>query len=104
MYWFPLLLLAIVLALSHESPRLHAKGMSAKMVSDGVDTPRIHHYVRLENQLHDIEQQSIETGENRVHEAMCVSKRIRDDFPMYDFTGHAEILKRVAEPHKHYKR
>lgn len=97
MYWAPLALLALILFLSYEAPRIHTGDeMVARMVEDGIDTGRIRHYVSLKNAFDDCEQ----IGENRVHEAMVISKRIRDDFPEYYFDQHAEKLHYIARTQK----
>jgi hypothetical protein len=101
MYFKFLTFLFVVLLLTRETPKLRVSGMSARMIRDGVPTHRVAEYVRLERQLFEIEKACIEEGENRVHEALVVSKKIRDGYPTYDFGDHAELLKRCAEPHKH---
>ena len=65
----------------------------------GADPQRPNTFVSSDDSLKS--RKRIEEGENRVHEALVVSKSIRDGFPTYDFGDHAELLKRCAEPHKH---
>lgn len=102
MYFKFLTFLFVVLCLTRETPKLRVSGVSARMIRDGVPTHRVAEYVRLERKLFEIEKACIEEGENRVHEALVVSKKIRDEYPTYDFVcEHAAVLKRCAEPHKH---
>jgi hypothetical protein len=101
MYWAPLSLLALILFLSYEAPRIHTGDeMVSRMVRDGIETGRIHHYVSLNNALDEIERDCENFGENRVHEAMAIFKRIADDFPEYYFDQHAERLHYISKARK----
>ena len=87
MYFKFLTFLFVVLLLTRETPKLRVSGMSARMIRDGVPTHRVAEYVRLERQLFEIEKACIEEGENRVHEALVVSKK---------------IASAIREPREHY--
>ena len=77
-----------------------SKMMYLRMHKDGLERETLKMFVQLEDQLLGIERTAKCTGVASIVQASLLSNKIKELFPMYDFSYHTIHLKQIAEPNK----
>ena len=77
-----------------------SKKVYLQMHKDGLGRDALKMFVQLEDQFLGIERTSVCSGIPYIVQASLLSNKIKETFPKYDFSYHAEHLKQIAEPSK----
>lgn len=69
-----------------------SKGIYLEMHADGVSHEDLKKFVKMEDQFLELER----SGQPHIVRATCLSNKIKETFPKYDFSYHSTHLKRIS--------